>query len=887
MKIRISLFAAIVCCLLIPGFFASAKESPSSSIGDEDAPAVTDESMAVEEDKEEAKTFAEAVEGYERNEGLFTLYFKEDENKCLLEIKPPQLDEVFLCNVTLEAGDGYFFDSGAMLDNFPFIFKRIGKKVQFIHKNVSYRADPSSPLARAVARGVSDSIIASSEIVSEPHPETGAILVDAGPLFIRDHINLSQWLGQMGTGFSFDPSESYFGALKSFPLNSEVEVVIHFSGTGEASTTPAIPDSRSMQHRYRYSLAVLPESDYRPRLADDRVGHFITMYQDYTDLTRETAYVRFVQRWNLRKKFPFEGISPPKDPIVFWLENAIPVEYRDAIRVGILEWNKAFEAIGFKDAIVVKQMPDDADWDPADIRYNVIQWIVMPESGYAVGPCWASPLTGEIYAADIRITADFVRSYAMDWEELVTPLSALSQSVRSPLRPAQESSHRCAYGEGLMREMAFGFNVLSARGELECDSPKLERFIQEGLKDLVTHEVGHTLGLRHNFRASTIHALDELHDTELTRREGISGSVMEYDPLNLAAKRERQGDYFQTCLGPYDYWAIEYAYKPVDGETPEDELPELEEVASRVAEPELTYGTDEDEKDFSPEGMDPLTNTWDLGSDPIAYYRLRIRLANELLQCMESEFSEKGTRYPKLRRVFWNVIGPYRMAALTVPKFVGGIYERRDHIGDPGERKPFEPVSAAKQREAMAFLKEYIFGPDAFQFPASLLNKLAPERLPDFEDTIDKMVRKDYPVHDVVLGIQKIALDRMYDPVSLRRMVDLPLHYENGEEPFTLADMFRELRFAVWDEVYASRNVNSFRRNLQRAHLTKLTFLVLKPGDAPEDASTLARADLTSLRDAIAHALSGGDLDEVTRAHLEESLARVKAALDAGIDRSI
>jgi len=438
-----------------------------------------------------------------------------------------------------------------------------------------------------------------------------------------------------------------------------------------------------------------------------------------------------------------------------------------------------------------------------------------------------------------------------------------------------------------MREMAFGFNVLSARGELKPGSPELERFIHEGLNDLVTHEVGHTLGLRHNFRASTIHTLDELHDTELTRLEGISGSVMEYDPLNLAAKGERQGDYFQTCLGPYDYWAIEYAYKPIDGQTPEDELPELEKVASRVAEPELTYGTDEDERYFAPEGIDPLTNTWDLGSDPIAYYRLRIRLANEILQCMESEFSEKGTRYPKLRRVFWNVIGPYRMAALTVPKFVGGIYERRDHIGDPGERKPFEPVSAAKQREAMAFLKEYIFGPDAFQFPASLLNKLAPERLPDFEDTIDKMVRKDYPVHDVILGIQRIALDRMYDPVSLRRMVDLPLHYENGEELFALADMFKELRLAIWDEVYASRNINSFRRNLQRVHLGILISLVLRPGDAPEDALSLARADLVSLRIALIEALRSNALDAITRAHLEETLARVNAALDAGVLRGM
>jgi len=836
--------------------------------------------------EEEKCAFDKAIEELECIPGLFTLYYKEDERRALLELAPEQLDEIYLCNIAVEAGDGYFLDSGAMLGNFPFVFKQVGKKVQLVQKNVWYRADPESPLARAIPRGVTDSVLASSPIVGEPHPDTGHILVDAGAFFLQDIIGVGMWLGE-AAGYGFDPSETYFGFLKSFPLNTEIEVVAHFRGMGMGVTGRAIPDVRSLQHKYRYSLCALPDDGYMPRLGDDRIGYFMTYYWDYDALTADPPYKYYIERWRLEKKFPHQEVSPPKKPIVYWLENTIPYEYRDAVRDGILEWNTAFEKIGFKNAIEVKQMPDDADWDPADIRYNVVRWIVMPGEGYCVGPSTANPFTGEIYGADVRMCADLVRWISAEFTEMVEPLleTAPDANKPPPFLGNKRALYEDNYAEGKMREAAFGLSLLNARNGMNLDSPEGKQFVCDAIQDLATHEVGHTLGLRHNFKGSAVHTLREMHDRSVTDVEGVSGSVMDYNTANIAPKGMPQGEYWQTTLGSYDYFIIEYGYKPIDADSPEEELPELEKIAERAGLPKTLYGTDVDAAGGSPKSTDPLCNMWDMGSDPIAFFRERIVLGKELLGVLEEKFEKEDGRYTKLRWAFGNVIYPYWAGARTVPKYIGGVYQDRAHIGDPSGKLPFTPVPAAKQREAMGFLTENVFGSDAFDFPPELMRKLVAERYPDFEGSTYSRERNDYPLHSMVLRIQSVALYRLYDPLTLKRMVDLPLHSEKGEDTFTMAEMFQELRFAIWSEAYGQTDIDSFRRNLQREHLGILTAIVLGMMDVPSDATSLARADLTALRGCIAASLRKGGLDAATTAHLDECLSRIDAALEASMLR--
>jgi hypothetical protein len=377
-----------------------------------------------------------------------------------------------------------------------------------------------------------------------------------------------------------------------------------------------------------------------------------------------------------------------------------------------------------------------------------------------------------------------------------------------------------------------------------------------------------------------------LHDVKLTSSEGLMGSVMEYNPVNLARTGEEQGEYFHSSVGPYDVWAIEYGYTPIDVETTEEEMPALNEIASRVSEADLIYGTDEDSFGFDPRGIDPACNLWDLGKDPLRYYERQVDLANELWDKVEEEFEQPGVRYTKLRNVFSRGMFQYIYAGLNCSKYIGGIYARRDHVGDPGGRLPMEPVPAAKQRAALDFLTKNFFSSDAFDFDPELLNKLAPERFWDFERSVFRQVRLDFPIHNAVMTIQVSPLLRMYHPVVLARLQDLELHYPAGQTPFTMAEMYESVRDAVWSELAGPRPIDSFRRELQRFHLAILSYQVVSMGSGvPQDASTLARADLTHILRGVNRALGGSGIDSMTRAHLDETKARIEAALDAGINR--
>ena len=743
-----------------------------------------------EEDEDKDPDFDEVVEDFDKIEGLFDLYRDEEENKVYLAIRPEQLDQIYLCSLTRTQGDGFFFDSASLIQpggrgwgTFPFVFEKVGKKVFFKHKNVYFRADEDAAIHRAVDRGVSDSILGTATIEGEPHPETGAVLVDPSTLFVQD-IALVGFIFKehiKKVTYSFDGDNSYFGALANFPGNTEIDVVLHFQTDAPTVNAYTLPDYRSFQHIYHYSLCQLPESDFNPRLADDRVGYFTTAYQDYTSVLREDPYVHNINRWHLEKAEAKFKQSPPLKPIVFWLENSIPVEYRDAVRQGVLVWNTAFERIGFVDAIQVKDQPDDADWDAADVRYSTIRWMVNPGRAYAVGPSRTNPFTGEIFDADIRISADMIRFSFLQFEEYAGPATqmAIGDSISATLGLGfSHAAGYCDMAAGLIQEAAFGWHVLEARASGAALEKDAEQYLHQFIVWLTAHEVGHTLGLRHNFKASTIHSTAELHDTEVSAREGLSSSVMDYNPVNIAPQGMEQGEYYQTALGPYDHWAIEYGYRPIEADDPESERAQLNKIAAKVADPDLPYGTDEDAF-WATRAIDPTAARWDLGDDSIEHYRNLVAVSSELWSQLESEFETKGERYQKLRRVFGWGFRPYWTGAANVTRYIGGIYHHRDHIGDPKGRMPLVPVPPARQRQALAFLVEHVFGPDAFHWSPQLLNKLAPRRDWDFTDQIWSVKRIDFPIHDYVLAIQRAPLVRLYDATFLGRLQDLELRYES------------------------------------------------------------------------------------------------------------
>ena len=807
------------------------------------------------------KPFVEVIKDFRKYDGLFPVYINEEENKYYLAITPKHLNKNYLANITRQTGDAAFFDAGALLGNYVFRIEKIGKKLQFILKNVDFRADSLQPISKAIDQSFSTSLMASAPLLSEPDPATGAWLIDASVVFLQDIANVVHTLSMMKKTFTFDKSDSYIVEATSFPFNTEIELALHFKATKpEGAST--LPDSRSMIQRYHFSLSTLPETGYTPRIADDRVGHFTTMYRDYTSLYDETPAKHYVERWHLEKANPALAVSEPKQPIIFWMDNSIPVELREYVKKGIEMWNPAFERIGFKNAVIAKQRPDTADWDPADIRYNVVRWIIQPGGGYAVGPSRANPFTGQIYDADIRISADFIRSMSRSYDFSIEPGVGHHHSEKE-----------CRYADHAVTDMAFGQDVLLARGLL--DSPEMkQRYIKEYVISLVAHEVGHTLGLRHNFKASAINSLAELHDSTITRRKGLSGSVMDYQPVNLSPKNMPQGEFYHTELGPYDYWAIEYAYKPYDEKAYSSEYDMLQAIAAKNTRPELRYGTDEDCFGNSVAGVDPLCNLFDYGSNPMEYFAERIVMSKEILSSLPQKAIKKGENFNRVRVMMSRALGQYSQGVAVVSKYIGGIYTHRNHAGDINETAPFIPVPPQEQRAALDFLIKNYLTTDALTFSPTLLQQLGINRLSDGEDS--RRDRLDFGIHDAVKNITTAPLYRIFNSTVLQRIRDNELRTSGS--PFTQQELFETVRNAVWDESNRSNENQSYKRDIQRAHADLICSIIMQKDAYNRDAVALARQDCLFIRESAKKSLKKST--GIAKAHLEDIIAQCTSALE-------
>jgi hypothetical protein len=633
-----------------------------------------------------------------------------------------------------------------------------------------------------------------------------------------------------------------------------------------------------------------------PRRADPRVGYFIDSYTDLSDDLSPTTRVHLINRWRLEKKDPAAAMSEPVQPIVFWIDRNVPQRYRKAVEEGILEWNKAFERIGFKGAIVARQQPDDDPGTLMDGARASVRWFTGADVGFAQGPSHSDPRTGEILDADIRMSDVFGRGGRRTIREDLLSFAAAPGSFAAPgAEPAWRQDlaalwrtqfggmdggpQACGYAFEAAGEMHFALDLLEARGDIDPESPEVEAFVQAYVKDVIVHEVGHALGLRHNFKASTTVTREQLRDAAFGRTRGISNSVMDYNPFNLPLQGEPRGELNMVGLGAYDHFAIEYGYKPLPAG---QEAAELQKIAGRSAtDPLLAFADDADAGFGEIGGYDPMANRFDLGDDPLAWYQRRLQLSRELWTRVQERGPKAGDDPLRLRRSLlagFRQLGPLPDLAA---KYVGGMIAERDPQGAAGARPAFRPVDPAQQREALRFVTGALFANDSFRFRPEFLSALQP-------DFIEWQRVGPANVPAAVLALQTQAMDRLLSPGVAQRLLDLPNYLAPAQRrgALSLSELYTTLQSAVWSELRTGREIDPLRRSLQREHVKRLQALLTRPQpQLPADAVSLARLQAGTLQEQLRAALGRGGLSLENRAHLQESLALVTESLRAPMQR--
>lgn len=761
-----------------------------------------------------------------KDEGLFTIYLQGDD--IFFEIPNELLGrEMLLVSRVAGVPPGFsgFNSAGSKSQEQVISFTRNNERVLIRKKSYSAVADENDPVLSSVMANNFEPILASFMIEAFNEDSSG-IVIDVTDFFTNDVEAISGLSSRQRRQYQvrrLDSDRSLVESVKSFPENIEVRQLMTYISAAPPSNT----DAQTLTMRTSQSMVLLPEEPMMKRYEDYRVGFFSVRQIDYSSDAQKAETKEYIRRWRLEPSDPEayargELVEPVK-PIVYYLDPATPEKYRSYIIQGILDWNEAFEEAGFKNAVLAKLPPspeEDPDWSPEDIRYSTVRWVASTVRN-AVGPSVSDPRSGEIIESDIVWYHNHMRSYR---NRLMIETGAANPEAR----------------------------------KLKLD----DDLIGETMRRVISHEIGHAIGLPHNMQASSAYPVDSLRSGTFTQKWGIATTIMEYARQNYIAQPGDQNIRFIRMIGPYDKYSVNWGYRVIpSAETPEDEKAILDSwIEEKAGDPVYRFA--------SSTGYDPSAQTEDLSDDPVKASTYGLMNLKKVVPNLIDWTSTDGEGYDDLDEIYGELIGQWSRYARHVATNIGGVYQSRKASDQEGWI--YTPVSKEYQKKAMTFLNEH-----AFNTPDWLL---------------DQEILYRIEASGITNSIKNLQSGILRSTMNAGSMIRLSEQSALNEDAYTLFEMLEDLRLGVWSEIYTNSSIDVFRRNLQKEYLSAVGsvfetdsfgggFFGPSIDIKDSDLRSSLRFELSELKNDINNSRSS-ITDKESRAHLDDVTARINEILD-------